>query len=113
MTETSSWVSARYWKSPKQFHDGIDQLLGYTVWRDTKAALLLFIKKGEPTQVIAKADEVIRAHPCFRRAAPPAEPEVRRDYLLTSRLDPSRLIKTALLPIVVMRPGVADDGQPS
>ena len=46
----------KFWKGPKQFNEAINQLLGYTVWRDTKAALLLFIKTGDATSILARAD---------------------------------------------------------
>ena len=40
-----------------------DLLLSYLVWRDTKAALLLFIRSGETTTIIEKAAAEIRNHP--------------------------------------------------
>ncbi len=91
----------KVWGGPAKFSDAIDQLLGYVVWRDTKAALLLFIRRGEPTRTIEKADAAIRAHPSFRSAGTPHDPDMRRDYLMTAKDDPERFIKLALLPVVL------------
>jgi hypothetical protein len=91
----------KFWKGPKGFSDAIDQLMGYLVWQDTKAALILFIKDGEPTEVIAKADKTLRTHASFRSASEVADPAVRRDYVMVSTSDSQRYIKLALLPVVV------------
>ena len=40
-----------------------DLPLSYLVWRDTKTALLLFIRSGETTTIIEKAAAEIRNHP--------------------------------------------------
>lgn len=92
----------KIWRNPKNFKDGIDQLLGYTVWRDTKGAVLLFIKQGEPSGIIDKADELIRTHSAFQSAKHSPDPSLRRDYLVTATSDPNRYIQLALLPIVVI-----------
>lgn len=94
----------KFWKGPRQFNDAIDQLLGYTVWRDTKAALLLFIKTGDATSIIAKAHAALRNHPCFVSARPSADSSERADFLMRSVDDSSRRIKVALLPVVIRQP---------
>jgi hypothetical protein len=91
----------KMWHGPKAFGEAIDQLLSYTVWRDTKAALVLFIRSGDASAIIEKADIAIRAHAEFVSERKAAEPESRRDYLMRAKDDPSRSIRVALLPIVV------------
>jgi hypothetical protein len=83
----------KFWKGPRQFNEAIDQLLGYTVWRDTKAALLLFIKTGDATSIIAKADAALREHPCFVSARSVANSSDRADFLMHAVDDSSRHIK--------------------
>lgn len=39
-------AECRWWRGPSKFRSAIDQVLSYLVWRDTKAALVLFI--GQP-----------------------------------------------------------------
>jgi hypothetical protein len=91
----------KFWKGTKGFSDAIDQLMSYLVWQDTKAALILFIKHGEPTDVIEKADKALRAHASFRSASEAVDRAVRRDYIMVSAADSQRYIKLALLPVVV------------
>ncbi|MFE3598171.1 hypothetical protein [Streptomyces sp. NPDC059142] len=57
----------KIWRGPKTIADTLDQLLGYLTWRDTKAALLLFIRSGSPTDVLAKALVKFREHPNYKR----------------------------------------------
>lgn len=91
----------KIWGGPAAFNQAIDQLLGYTVWRDTKAALIVFIRNKDASAAIDSADKTIRAHGSFAEAAESTEPELRRDYVLRAKDDPTRLITTALLPIVI------------
>ena len=94
----------KFWKGPKGFRDTIDQLMGYLVWQDTKAAIILFIRNVEASEVIAKADIGVREHPSFRTAKVPTDPMTRRDYVLASASDNQRFIKLALLPVVIPQP---------
>lgn len=91
----------KVWRGQKKFSAAIDQLLGYTVWRDTKAALVLFINDGNAANVIEKADRCIQDHSCFVSAPPSSDPDSRRDYLLHAIDDRVKQIQVALLPIVV------------
>lgn len=94
----------KFWKGPKAFADTIDQLMGYLVWQDTKAAIILFIRNGEPSEVIAKADRGVREHPSFKTAREANDPMTRRDYVMVSASDSQRFIKLALLPVVIPQP---------
>lgn len=99
----------KVWRGPKQFSAAIDQVLGYTVWRDTKAALILLIKSGDASDVITKADQRIREHSSFVSARSPQDAQSRRDYLLHATDDAAKHIQVALLPIVVRKHVVAAD----
>ncbi|MCM2131959.1 hypothetical protein [Larsenimonas rhizosphaerae] len=55
----------KFWSGPAGLGQAIDQLLSYLSWRDTKAALIIFVKNKDFTSVIRSADEVVRAHSCF------------------------------------------------
>ncbi|MFB8347940.1 hypothetical protein [Streptomyces niveus] len=87
----------KIWKGPKTITDTLDQLLGYLVWRDTKAALLLFIRTGNPTDVVAKAVAQFREHPNYKRDGQHATDE-RHDFFFHSDEDPNREIALAFLP---------------
>lgn len=47
--------------------DALKQLFGYLVWRDTKAAILLFIRNKDVTAVIDNAIAKIKEHPNHKR----------------------------------------------
>jgi hypothetical protein len=87
----------KFWRGPKTITDTLDQLLRYMVWRDTKAALLLFIRTGNPTDVIAKAVDKFPEHPNYKRAGQHATDE-RHDFVFHANEDPNREIKLAFLP---------------
>jgi hypothetical protein len=94
----------KFWSGQARFRDAVDQLLSYTVWRDTKAALILLIKDVRATTAIEGADAVIRSHPQLRTAREASDLDVRRDYVLASNSDPDRHISVALLPVVIPNP---------
>lgn len=95
----------KFWKGPKTITDTLDQLLGYLVWRDTKAALLLFIRQGMPTDVIAKSLDKIRQHPNFKReGAHSDEFGERYNFIFRANDDEAREIKLAFLPFALRIP---------
>ncbi|HUC14893.1 MAG TPA: hypothetical protein VMS00_10620 [Acidimicrobiales bacterium] len=92
----------KIWTGESAFASAIDQLLGYTVWRDSKAALVLFIKQKDATAIVEKADSVIRKHSNFKRlGAPSPDASSRRNYVVHQTDDENREIQLALLPVVI------------
>lgn len=95
----------KFWTGPTAFAKAVAQLLGYLVWRDTKAALVLFVRRRDATAVIGKADGVIRTHPTYKRPGPATpDPQLRRNYILHQAGDPNREIHLALLPVIIRQP---------
>ena len=88
----------KFYKGPKSMSDAIDQLLGYVVWRDTKAALLVFVRDGNFTDIVAKTVEAVAGHPQCQRPLPTGDPSSRSDYVFTRADDPDRAIRLAVLP---------------
>jgi hypothetical protein len=95
----------KFWHGPTRFGEAIDQLLGYTVWRDTKAAIILFITNRNATAVIDRAGGCLVGHPTCRQAPVSPDPYRRRDYRFASPTDDQRMISLALLPVVVPATG--------
>ena len=60
-------VECKIWSGPKTFLRAIDQILGYSSWRDTKTAILLFNKDSDFTQVLFKIDETVKSHRFYKR----------------------------------------------
>lgn len=78
----------------------LDQLLGYLVWRDTKAALLLFIRDANVSAIVEKALTTITSHPSHKRPGK-ITTEERHDFVLHARGDTSREIHLAFLPFLI------------
>jgi hypothetical protein len=57
----------KFWSGVKGFIAAIDQLFGYTAWRDTKLAVLMFVRKRNLTAIIEKAREALAEHERFMR----------------------------------------------
>ncbi|MGG2953388.1 hypothetical protein [Geobacillus stearothermophilus] len=55
----------KFWKGKKVFMDTIDQLLSYLTWRDSKAAIILFVKNKDFSSVIKTVKEEIVKHPNY------------------------------------------------
>ncbi|MBS4726523.1 hypothetical protein [Aeromonas veronii] len=52
----------KYWHGKKGFLDTISQLLGYLTWRDSKAAVVMFVKNKDFMAVLETAKESIVDH---------------------------------------------------
>ena len=53
------------WKGPKQFLGKIDQLLSYLTWRDSKTAVVSFVRNKEFGMVMEAIKVAMPTHPCF------------------------------------------------
>jgi hypothetical protein len=78
----------------------LDQLLGYLVWRDTKAALLLLVRDADVSAVVDKALAAIRSHPSHKRPGK-VSTEERHDFVLHASGDLNREIRLAFLPFLI------------
>ena len=90
-------AECKIWKGPKGFNEAIDQLLGYTTWRDSKTAILVFNRGVDTSTVLAGIDATVKAHANFKRPVEwPHESGFR--YVLHSKGDTNReLILTVLV----------------
>jgi hypothetical protein len=55
----------KFWEGVKGFTETIDQLFGYTGWRDTKLAVVMFVREKDLTSVVEKAREALAEHEQF------------------------------------------------
>lgn len=58
-------AECKFWHGQKHFQAAIGQLLGYLTWRDSKAALLVFVKGGKFTNIINEIKLSVSSHSCF------------------------------------------------
>lgn len=91
----------KFWHGPKRFDEAIEQLLSYTTWRDTKAAVILFITNQNATAAINKAGGRLAVHHACKNALASSNPNKRRDYKYSSSADERRTISLALLPVIL------------
>lgn len=95
-------AECKIWDGPQTVTDGLNQLLERQLtWRDTKAALVLFIREGAPSEIIPKAVERIKDHPNFKRLGRHDEFGERHDFVLHANGDPARDINLAFLPFAL------------
>jgi len=74
----------------------LDQLLGYTTWRDTKAALLVFNRGRNMSTVLDGVSKTAESHPnCKAVRETGAETQFR--YVFGQRDDPNREIILTIL----------------
>jgi len=84
-------AESKIWKGPATIRDALGQLLSYLTWRDTKAALLVFIRHGEPpTEVINKAIKEIEGHPNYKRTRRTGEDGGRYNFIVHARRRPGQ-----------------------
>lgn len=60
-------AECKFWKGPKGFIETIDQLLGYTTWRDTKTAILVFNRNKKFSEVITQIPDLVKQSPYYKR----------------------------------------------
>lgn len=63
-------AECKYWSGPKNLAGTIDQLLGYSSWRDTKTAVILFNRNKDFSKVLEAIPGAARGHPNYKRDMP-------------------------------------------
>jgi hypothetical protein len=67
----------KFWSGPKGFTDTTDQLFRYAGWRDTKLAIVMFVRTKGLTGVLENAKATLEAHPQFVAWKEAEETELR------------------------------------
>jgi hypothetical protein len=67
----------KWWSGPKAMGEALDQLLGYSTWRDSRLALIFFVPTKDPVAVTATAKEAMEARPEFVAWEPVPDKELR------------------------------------
>lgn len=60
-------AECKYWAGPQKLTEAINQLLGYSSWRDTKVAVIVFNRNKGFTRVLETIKSTTKAHPNFKR----------------------------------------------
>ena len=90
-------AECKWWKGEAEFHAAIKQLFDrYLTWRDSKAALLLFVRNKDFTAVVEKVRADAEKSPYFiRRATDRDETSLAFDFHLPG--DEKRVVRFATL----------------
>jgi len=86
----------KFWGGPKKMTETVDQLLGYTSWRDTKVAILIFNRNKNLSKVIDSIKSSIADHKNYKRILDPFS-ETSFRYVFSQRDDANREITLAVL----------------
>jgi len=58
-------AECKFWRGAKGYLSTIDQILAYLTWRDSKAAVICFVRNRELAPVLDQIESTTRSHPCF------------------------------------------------
>ena len=89
-------AECKFWTGPAGITKAIDQLLGYTAWRDTKAALLIFNRDRNTTTVLEGVSKTVPEHPNYK-AERKTNSETKFHYIFGHRDDTGREITISVL----------------
>jgi hypothetical protein len=89
-------AECKFWKGEKAFAEAVEQLFGYTTWRDTKSAILIFNRTKSLTGVLKAIPAAVKAHPQFKREIL-AKTETEFRYVFGHKDDPEREMLVAVL----------------
>ena len=89
-------AECKFWTGPAGLTKALDQLLGYTAWRDTKAALLVFNRRTNTSTVLERVPAAVRAHPNYK-AERTTNSETEFCYVFGHRDDETREITVTIL----------------
>ena len=59
-------AECKFWKGKQVLLDAISQLLSYLTWRDTKTALLIFIRGTSMTAAVSSIKKNVVTHPNYK-----------------------------------------------
>jgi hypothetical protein len=89
-------AECKYWGGAKKLLETLDQLLGYSSWRDTKVAVIVFNRNKDFSKVLKIIQETTKIHPnCKRDLGPQSESSFR--YIFSHRDDAGREMMLTVL----------------
>jgi len=96
-------AECKFWKGEKALLETIAQLLGYTSWRDTKTAIVLFNRTKNFSNVLGQIPEVVAKHTNFKKDLG-KRGETQFRYLFHHRDDKNRELTVTVLAFDVPSP---------
>ena len=96
-------AECKFWSGAKKLSDTLNQLLGYSSWRDTKTAVIVFNRNRNFTHVLSAIPDATKSHPNFMRVLPGSTETCFR-YCFAHRDDPNRELLLTILAFDVPTP---------
>lgn len=96
-------AECKFWGGPKKLTETIDQLLGYSSWRDTKTAVIIFNRNRDLSRVLAVVPETAKQHPNYKREIA-GNTETRFRYCFSHGDDANRELLLTILVFDVPTP---------
>ena len=88
-------AECKFWKGKQVLNNAISQLLSYLTWRETKAALLIFVRDTTMTTAINGVKEYVSSHGNYKSTLTP-KGETWFNYKFTMPNDPDREVYLAI-----------------
>ena len=66
-------AECKFWDGAAKFTKTLDQLFGYQSWRDTKLAVLMFVRERDLTTIVERGNTALQEHPQFVQLQAAAE----------------------------------------
>ena len=89
-------AECKFWTGPAGLSEALDQLLAYTSWRDTKAALLVFNREATMSTVLRRIPQAVQGHANYK-ADLDYDSESGFRYVFSHRDDPDRELTVTVL----------------
>lgn len=89
-------AECKFWGGPKKLIETLDQVLGYSCWRDTKVAVIIFNQNKDFTNVLKAIRDTVRIHPNCKRELG-AHSETSFKYVFAHRDDRNRELTLTVL----------------
>lgn len=88
-------AECKFWGGEKTYFGTIDQLLGYLTWRDSKTAVIIFVRNKGFSTVLETVKEATKSHPSYIQEQP-ASDESWFNYIFSLPTDSNKEIKVAV-----------------
>jgi hypothetical protein len=90
-------VECKFWQGRNSLDKAVDQLLGYTTWRNTKTAILVFSRKADFSRVLSQIPEVLENHEAFEERLPHSSSETEFRFRLRHPKAPEHKLELTVL----------------
>jgi hypothetical protein len=89
-------AECKFWGGEKVLRETTDQLFRYVIWRDTKTAIIMFVKRKSFQGIVGEAQEFMKKHPLYV-SGPTQEGLTRFRYIFKHPSDENQRVTVALM----------------